>query len=210
MTKNLAEKIDAILPQTQCQLCEFKGCKPYAEAIADGEAAIDRCLPGGVETLQQLGELTNTDPAPFIDEMQHKQRPAQVAIIREDECIGCTKCIQACPTDVIIGASKQMHSIILADCSGCELCIAPCPVDCIDLRPIPEPDTNEKQHNASKWRTLYHQKNQRLTEKKSRARNRHQQAKLATSQTSSQQTIEARKKLIQEAVMRAQQKRKER
>ncbi|MBA2778914.1 electron transport complex subunit RsxB [Billgrantia kenyensis] len=129
----LIDAIDALLPQTQCGKCGHPGCRPYAEAIAEGEA-INRCPPGGEETLGRLSELTGQARQPLE---QPPQLPL-VAVIREAECIGCTKCIQACPVDAILGASKRMHTVITAECTGCELCVAPCPVDCIDLRPHPE------------------------------------------------------------------------
>ncbi|WP_110687551.1 RnfABCDGE type electron transport complex subunit B [Salinicola aestuarinus] len=122
------ERIDAELPQTQCGKCGHAGCRPYAEAIVDGEA-INRCPPGGEATRDRLAALTGQPPLELIE-------PAQtplLAVIREAECIGCTKCIQACPVDAIVGAAKQMHSVIESECTGCELCVAPCPVDCIDL-----------------------------------------------------------------------------
>ncbi|MGM0984052.1 MAG: RnfABCDGE type electron transport complex subunit B [Pseudomonadota bacterium] len=128
----LIEAIDAELPQTQCGKCGQPGCRPYAEAIVEGEA-INRCPPGGQRTVERLAEVTGR-PAPPLAE------PAQsplVAWIREAECIGCTKCIQACPVDAILGAAKRMHTVIVEECTGCELCVAPCPVDCIDLLPHP-------------------------------------------------------------------------
>ncbi|HIX61163.1 MAG TPA: RnfABCDGE type electron transport complex subunit B, partial [Candidatus Halomonas stercoripullorum] len=128
----LIEAIDALLPQTQCGKCGFDGCQPYAEAIATGEP-INRCPPGGEATLSRLAELTGQPLLPL-------EQPAQLpltAVIREAECIGCTKCIQACPVDAILGASKRMHTVIVDECTGCELCVAPCPVDCIDMAPHP-------------------------------------------------------------------------
>ena len=125
------DKIDKILPQTQCGQCGYPGCRPYAEAIAKGDA-INKCPPGGAETIQKLADLLNRDPLPQ-DESHGQEQPARVAIIREAECIGCTKCIQACPVDAIVGAAKKMHSVILDECTGCDLCIDPCPVDCIDM-----------------------------------------------------------------------------
>lgn len=137
------DQIDALLPQTQCGLCGYGGCMPYAEAICYENAAINLCPPGGVETLAELGKMTATDHTPFIAEMQANTKPPLLAIIREAECIGCTKCIQACPVDAILGAAKQMHTIIAKDCTGCELCIAPCPVDCIDMIENPAPWTDQ-------------------------------------------------------------------
>ena len=139
----LSDQIDHLLPQTQCGLCGYKGCRPYAEALAEGKASINLCPPGGVETLEALGKILEQDPGPFAEEMQLKQKPTLLAVIREDECIGCTKCILACPLDAIVGAAKQMHSILDINCSGCELCIKPCPVDCIDL--IALTDLSEEQ-----------------------------------------------------------------
>src|SRR6185312_9880139 len=101
--------------------------------------AINRCPPGGVKTLIALGKLLNKDPAPFIDEMSAQEKPSLTAVIREAECIGCTKCIQACPVDAIIGSAKQMHTVLLKECTGCGLCVTPCPVDCIDMIEIPAP-----------------------------------------------------------------------
>ncbi len=125
---HLIDAVDALLPQTQCGKCGFDGCLPYAEAIADGEP-VNRCPPGGEATLVQLVELTG-QPAQTLAE---PAQPPLAAVIREDECIGCTKCIQACPVDAILGAAKRMHTVITDECTGCELCVAPCPVDCIDM-----------------------------------------------------------------------------
>ncbi|WP_110641734.1 RnfABCDGE type electron transport complex subunit B [Salinicola sp. CPA57] len=122
------ERIDAELPQTQCGKCGHDGCRPYAEAIVEGEA-INRCPPGGETTRDRLATLTGQPPLELIEPPQ----TPLLAVIREAECIGCTKCIQACPVDAILGAAKQMHTVIESECTGCELCVAPCPVDCIDL-----------------------------------------------------------------------------
>lgn len=142
----LIDKIDAILPQTQCGQCSYPGCKPYATAIAAGEANINRCPPGGEEGIQKLAELLNLDFVPFGDDTA-ALKPKSVAIIDENTCIGCTLCIQACPVDAISGAAKQMHTIIEAECTGCELCVPPCPVDCIMMVPI--------QENISTWKSPY-------------------------------------------------------
>lgn len=130
----LVDKIDAILPQTQCGQCGFPGCKPYAEALAKGDADINQCPPGGQEGVDQLAELLGVDSKP-LDESHGEEKPAQVAYIIEDWCIGCTKCIKACPVDAIIGTNQRMHTIIEKECTGCELCIPPCPVDCIVMKP---------------------------------------------------------------------------
>lgn len=131
-----AVQIDAILPQTQCGLCGYPGCRPYAEAIVQRGEKINRCPPGGLATLQQLAELTQQDAAPLVAELQQKLTPPKLAIIREDECIGCTKCIQACPVDAVLGAAKQLHVILQNECTGCGLCVEPCPVDCIDMQEV--------------------------------------------------------------------------
>jgi len=130
----VADRIDAILPQTQCGQCGYPGCRPYAEAIADGSADINRCPPGGEAGIRALAELLGREPTPLNPE-NGIEKPAQVALIREPECIGCTKCIQACPVDAIVGAPKLMHTVVADLCTGCELCLPPCPVDCIDLVP---------------------------------------------------------------------------
>jgi electron transport complex protein RnfB len=146
-----SQQIDTILPQTQCGLCGYGGCLPYARALADNQADINLCPPGGVATLKQLGNLLGKDATPYLDDMLLKTKPALVAVIREDECIGCTKCIQACPVDAIVGAAKLMHTIVTRDCTGCELCIAPCPVDCIDMiSSSPAIDPQQKADQARK------------------------------------------------------------
>ena len=160
-----SDTINNLLPQTQCRLCGYNGCRPYANALAQGEASINLCLPGGIETLKKLGEILNKDPTPYLEEMEHKQKPPQRAIIREDECIGCTKCIQACPVDAIMGSNKTMHTIIEKDCTGCELCIEPCPVDCIDLISLPLLTTLEKKERAVQALERYENRQKRLGEK---------------------------------------------
>ncbi len=131
----LVDKIDAILPQTQCGQCGYPGCRPYAEAIARGEADINRCPPGGETVIIALADLLGRDPKP-LDEECGEEKPRMVAYIHEELCIGCTLCIQACPVDAILGAPKQMHTIIESECTGCELCVAPCPVNCIEMVPV--------------------------------------------------------------------------
>ncbi len=128
----ILDKIDAILPQTQCGQCSYPGCRPYAEAIANGEADINRCPPGGETVILALADLLGVDPKPLDDEVG-EEKPKTVAVIDEQVCIGCTLCIQACPVDAILGAAKQMHTVIESECTGCDLCLEPCPVDCIDM-----------------------------------------------------------------------------
>lgn len=124
------DAIDALLPQTQCTRCGYQGCRPYAEAIARDEAAINQCPPGGAATIERLAQLTGHMVQP-LNPANGLELPRTVAFVLEEFCIGCTKCLPACPVDAIVGASKRMHTVIAAECTGCELCIAPCPVDCI-------------------------------------------------------------------------------
>lgn len=137
----VVDQIDALLPQTQCAQCNFPGCRPYAEAIARGEADINQCPPGGEAGIRALAELLGREPKPLNPDNGEAQ-PRRVAIIDEDACIGCTLCIQACPVDAIVGAAKLMHTVIESECTGCDLCLPPCPVDCIDMV-VPEPAFND-------------------------------------------------------------------
>ena len=133
----IVEQIDELLPQTQCGQCGFPGCRPYAESIAAGDV-INKCPPGGQSTINAIANLLDV-PAPELDaEHGVESEVKTVAYIREDECIGCTKCIQACPVDAILGAAKLMHTVITDECTGCDLCVEPCPVDCIDMLPVAE------------------------------------------------------------------------
>ena len=132
----MIDQINAILPQTQCRQCGFQGCRPYAEAIASGVADINQCPPGGDEGIIELAHLLGVNPKPLNAQFgQHK--PKSVAFIVEKDCIGCAKCIAACPVDAILGAAKFMHTVIASECTGCELCLEPCPVDCIIMKPLP-------------------------------------------------------------------------
>jgi Na+-translocating ferredoxin:NAD+ oxidoreductase subunit B len=132
---SLADQIDALLPQTQCTKCGFAGCRPYADAIAAGEAEINQCPPGGSAGIDALAQLLHRAPLP-LNPANGVERPLTVAVIDESRCIGCTLCIPACPVDAIIGASKRMHSVIASHCTGCDLCLPPCPMDCISLVPV--------------------------------------------------------------------------
>ena len=168
---NLIQRIDALLPQTQCGKCGHPGCKPYAEGIAKGEA-INKCPPGGQETIAGLAHLLRV-PVLRLD-TSRGDAPAQIAYIREAECIGCTKCIQACPVDAIVGAAKLMHTVIIDECTGCDLCVAPCPVDCIEMRPLVsvvpivgglaanELERHERRLKRDRARLRYEQRNARL------------------------------------------------
>ncbi len=133
---DLASRVDRLLPQTQCGRCLYTGCRPYAEAIARGEARINQCPPGGEATIRRLARLLGAEPL-ALNPRHGTEVPANVVVIDEETCIGCTKCVQACPVDAILGAARQMHTVIAADCTGCELCIPPCPVDCIAVVPAP-------------------------------------------------------------------------
>jgi electron transport complex protein RnfB len=131
----VVDQIDALLPQTQCGQCTYAGCRPYAEAMAAGEADINQCPPGGESTILALADLLGVDPRPLNPE-HGKHSEKTVVMIDEQVCIGCTLCIQACPVDAILGAAKQMHTVITSECTGCDLCIPPCPVECIHIVPV--------------------------------------------------------------------------
>lgn len=133
-SERLIERIDQVLPQTQCAQCGFPGCRPYAEAIASGAAPINRCPPGGTTTIAALADLLGKDAVP-LDAACGAAQPALIAFIDEDICIGCARCLAACPVDAIVGAHQYMHTVLRDECTGCELCLAPCPVDCITLAP---------------------------------------------------------------------------
>ncbi len=138
----LVDQIDDVLPQTQCGQCGFPGCRPYAESIANGDE-INKCPPGGEATIKKLADLMGVEAKP-LDAAHGEEDVKKVAYIREDECIGCTKCIQACPVDAILGAAKHMHTVITSECTGCDLCVDPCPVDCIDMLPTEETTSSWK------------------------------------------------------------------
>lgn len=130
------EQINNELPQTQCQKCGFDGCKPYAHAILNGEP-INQCPPGGDQVIRSIAKIMSKKPVP-LNPSHGVFEARKVAVIREEECIGCTKCLPACPVDAILGSAKRMHVVITAECSGCDLCIDPCPVNCIEMKPISE------------------------------------------------------------------------
>ena len=156
----LADRIDALLPQTQCTRCGYQGCRPYAEAIAKGDAPINQCPPGGAAGIVKLADLLKTLPLP-LNPANGIEKPLEVALIDESLCIGCTLCIQACPVDAILGAAKQMHTVLNSWCTGCELCIAPCPVDCISMVKV-EPERKWNDADAALARKRYYARNTRL------------------------------------------------
>ncbi len=161
-----ADDIDALLPQTQCTRCGYQGCRPYAEAIARGEAQINQCPPGGAATIAALAALLRREPLP-LNPANGAEGPPLVAQIDEAACIGCAKCLPPCPVDAIVGARKQMHTVVTELCTGCELCIAPCPVDCISMvpraslagalpAPAPDPPANRQRFLAHNERLTRH------------------------------------------------------
>lgn len=154
-----ATDIDALLPQTQCGLCGYGGCMPYAEALVHEDAPINLCPPGGMATLNALGEALAVDASPYLSEMKIQAKPRAVAKIIEDICIGCTKCIAVCPVDAIVGAQKLMHTVLTAECTGCELCVPVCPMDCIDINQYEPAITPEL---SQQFRNRHQARDQRL------------------------------------------------
>ena len=192
------KELDALLPQTQCGECSYSGCLPYAEALAQGVASINKCPPGGVVTVKALAAVLQIDAAPYLEEALNNTRSPSVAVIREAECIGCTKCIKACPVDAIIGSGKLMHAVIAHECTGCDLCIEPCPVDCIEMVTLPAPayehDLARARFNAKQTRALRdeHEKQQHYREKR----------QLALKTVDRTQETQAKQDYIQQALAR--------
>ncbi|HEU0233608.1 MAG TPA: electron transport complex subunit RsxB [Gallionella sp.] len=194
----LVDKIDAILPQTQCGQCGYPGCRPYAVAIANKEAGINRCPPGGEEGIRELAELLGVEFKPFGTDIVLK--PPSVAFIDENLCIGCTLCLQACPVDAISGASKLMHTIIALLCTGCELCVAPCPVDCISMLPLPQeiPTRDKKRAAAKAAKERYQFRLERIERDK-----REKAERLAQKEKAAAKPVADAQALIQAALERA-------
>jgi electron transport complex protein RnfB len=209
-TASLADRLDAALPQTQCTRCGYPDCRGYAEAIAAGDADINRCPPGGAEGILRLSRIAGRNVLP-LDEKRGHEGPRLLAVIDEAWCIGCTLCIKACPVDCIIGASKLMHSVIDAECTGCELCVPVCPVDCIVLRPVTpgasgwsawsaeQADTARERYDFHRWRT---ERAQRENDERLAARAQAKLDDLASHSAISDPEALARKRAVVEAALR--------
>lgn len=200
----LIEQIDAILPQIQCGKCGFDGCKPYANAIAEGRADINQCPPGGAESIAKLATLLNVAPKP-LNTAYGSPKPRAIAFIDEAHCIGCTFCLRACPVDAIVGAAKQMHTVLIDACTGCERCIAPCPMDCISMQPLTVPVPPEVQRQAAaRARERYHFKLLRL-ERDNHAQAEKLERKIAVTESSktNQPTPDTKQAIILAAIERA-------
>jgi len=157
---SLADRLDALLPQTQCTKCGYPGCRQYAEAIAAGEADIDQCPPGGAAGIDKLARLLGRAPLP-LNPKHGVEGPLRLAVIDEALCIGCTLCIQACPVDAIVGAPRRMHTVLASHCTGCDLCLPPCPMDCIAMVPV-DPPRKWTQADADAARACFHARKARL------------------------------------------------
>jgi electron transport complex protein RnfB len=197
MEAGLAGRIDALLPQTQCGKCGYDACLPYARAIAANRADINRCPPGGAATIRALAALLGRDPKP-LDPRCGREQPPRVAVIDEESCIGCVKCIRACPVDAIIGAPKRMHTVIPQECTGCELCLPPCPVDCIAMVETAPPAGDEARRAvAARARARYLARRRRLERQRQPA-----------APPSAASDLEARRAFIREAVERTRARRR--
>ncbi len=168
-SRALADRLDAVLPQTHCRQCAYDGCRPYAEAMAEGQADINQCPPGGEPTILALAGVLGREFKP-LNSSHGMTKPRTLAVIDEALCIGCFKCIQACPVDAIVGAPKQMHTVIADECTGCELCVPPCPVDCIAMLPVEAAASGwslatasaGQRQQAERARGRYHARRERL------------------------------------------------
>ncbi|MDB4041929.1 electron transport complex subunit RsxB [Methylophilaceae bacterium] len=199
MSENIVEKINSILPQTQCGQCNYSGCKPYAIAITKGRADINQCPPGGEEGIQNIAKLLGVDFKP-LNEKHGITKPKAVAFIDEHACIGCTLCILACPVDAIIGTTKKMHTIIEDECTGCELCLSPCPVDCIEILPVKEDNNGTSIQNKSNLaRSRYEFRLDRIKREKKES---NATRKLLTSTSKKSKLINEKRKSISEALAR--------
>ena len=208
---SLADSIDTILPQTQCTQCGYPACRPYAEAIAEGKADINQCPPGGVAAIRDLARLLGVEAKPLDPKYGREKPETTVAVIDETLCIGCALCIKACPVDAILGAAKQMHTVIARECTGCELCIAPCPVDCIAMIPV-APDSirddararERDRDKANLARRRYQFRQRRLAlEKSERAARLHKKKHALPMTQRPEQKISAEKAAIKAAILAA-------
>ncbi|RAP59198.1 RnfABCDGE type electron transport complex subunit B [Oleiagrimonas sp. MCCC 1A03011] len=208
---NLADRIDALLPQTQCEQCGYHGCRPYAEAIAAGDADINQCPPGGQAGIEKLAALLDRAAKPLNPE-NGVEKPRTLARVIEADCIGCTKCIQVCPVDAILGASKQMHTVLSDRCTGCELCVPACPVDCIALDPMPPEQLDQahadaaREHFRQREARLARNRREREAQLAARKAAMHAPAEPATGDNGIRKTIT--RNAVQEAIARAKTKRK--
>ena len=196
----LADRIDALLPQTQCTKCGYPACRPYAEAIAKGEADIDRCPPGGEAGVRKLAALLGREAKP-LDPRYGVEQPRRVAVIDESRCIGCTLCIQACPVDAIVGARKLMHTTVTVLCSGCDLCLPPCPVDCIAMVPATGEDALWDRPRADAARERFEWRGVRLERQRSERAERLAQRALESKRSDPE--AEKKRAVIQAAIERA-------
>lgn len=204
MHELLVQQIDDLLPQTQCTQCGFEGCLPYAKALANNQADLNRCPPGGVGTIQALAKLLNKPVKP-VDPECGSTTERHIAQINPEHCIGCTLCIKACPVDAIIGASKRRHAVIAQLCTGCELCIAPCPVDCIDMVLIPE-HAGWSLTQAHEARHRMHARGERLQRQKKEQHDRLEAKaihKLDELNHQAGSSVEEKKNMVQAALARA-------
>jgi H+/Na+-translocating ferredoxin:NAD+ oxidoreductase subunit B len=195
----LAERIDKLLPQTQCTKCGYPACRPYAEAIAGGEAEINQCPPGGDAAIRELAGLLGREVRP-LNPRNGIEQPRRVALIDEVRCIGCTLCIQACPVDAIVGAPKLMHTVVTELCSGCDLCVAPCPVDCIDMVPATGADATWDRARADAARERFERRLARLARQRRESTERLAARALRAKKDP---TAEKKRAIIQAAIERA-------
>jgi electron transport complex protein RnfB len=204
--------IDALLPQTQCGQCGYAGCWPYAEALARGEADINRCPPGGDPGVHALATLLEREPKPLDPACGEPKPTPTVVWIDESACIGCTKCIQACPVDAIVGARRLMHTVLQDECTGCDLCVDPCPVDCIHVRPVERPWPDRRRADIARER--YRLRQQRLqreaAEKQARRRRPRQATADTTAGGSEKPSLEQRRAVIAAALARSRAKKAQR
>jgi electron transport complex protein RnfB len=214
--KTLADRIEDVLPQTQCTKCGYPACRPYAEAIANGTAAHNQCPPGGAEGVARIAVLLGKAVIP-LNPVNGVERERPVAVIDEGACIGCTLCIQACPVDAIVGAAKQMHTVIASLCTGCDLCVPPCPVDCIDMHvvtpgktgwsawPQADADAARARHDARALR-LQREKQENDARLAAKAIAKLAEVDASTAQTDAERAEKERKRaIIQAAIERARQ-----